>query len=81
LLRIGGDEFVIVLPGVGDRGEAGRIADIVATAIAGPIEVNGHALVVGASLGISTCPIDGNDTDALLKVADESMSTDERLTA
>jgi diguanylate cyclase (GGDEF)-like protein len=71
--RIGGDEFVIVLPGVGDRGEAGRIADIVATAIAGPIEVNGQALVVGASLGISTCPIDGNDSDALLKVADESM--------
>jgi diguanylate cyclase (GGDEF)-like protein len=71
--RIGGDEFVIVLPGVGDRGEAGRIADIVATAIAGPIEVNGNALVVGASLGISTCPIDGNDSDALLKVADESM--------
>jgi diguanylate cyclase (GGDEF)-like protein len=71
--RIGGDEFVVVLPGVGDRGEAGRIGDIIATAIAGPIEVNGHALVVGASLGISTCPVDGADSDALLKVADESM--------
>jgi GGDEF domain-containing protein len=28
---------------------------------------------MGASFGISTCPIDGDDADTLLKVADESM--------
>jgi GGDEF domain-containing protein len=30
-------------------------------------------LVIGASFGVSVCPIDGNDADTLLKIADESM--------
>lgn len=71
--RIGGDEFIIVLPGVSDQGEAARIANLVGAAIARPIEINGKPLVVGASLGISLCPIDGDDADTLLKIADESM--------
>jgi diguanylate cyclase (GGDEF)-like protein len=71
--RVGGDEFVVVLPGVSDHGEALRLADSLATAIARPFEVNGRELLVGTSLGISICPTDGKDTDALLRVADESM--------
>ena len=40
--RIGGDEFVVVLPGVAERGEAARIADLVAAAIAKPVEIDGR---------------------------------------
>jgi diguanylate cyclase (GGDEF)-like protein len=71
--RIGGDEFVIVLPGVSDRSEVVHVADTVSAAIATPVEVEGRLLAVSASLGISMFPIDGADTDTLLKVADESM--------
>jgi diguanylate cyclase (GGDEF)-like protein len=71
--RIGGDEFVIALPGVGNRSEAIRIAKSVLAAIAQPIEIDRQTLVVSASLGISMYPVDGTDIDALLKVADESM--------
>jgi diguanylate cyclase (GGDEF)-like protein len=71
--RIGGDEFVIVLPGVGDRNEAGRIVHLVAAAITTPVEIDRQPLVIGASFGVSVCPIDGNDADTLLKIADESM--------
>jgi diguanylate cyclase (GGDEF)-like protein len=71
--RIGGDEFVIVLPGVGDRSEASRIAEVVMAAISHPVAVAGRELLVGASLGISVCPTDATDTDSLLKIADESM--------
>jgi len=71
--RIGGDEFVVVLPGVGERSEASRIAETIATAIARPVAAEGKSLAIGASLGISMCPIDGDDPDTLLKVADESM--------
>jgi diguanylate cyclase (GGDEF)-like protein len=71
--RIGGDEFIIVLPGVSDQGEAARIANLIGAAIAKPIEIDGKPLVVSASLGISLCPIDGEDADTLLKIADESM--------
>ncbi|HXS28335.1 MAG TPA: diguanylate cyclase [Steroidobacteraceae bacterium] len=71
--RIGGDEFVAVLPGVSEYREAERLAQAVAAAIAAPIELDGGRSSVGVSLGISRYPIDGEDADALLKVADESM--------
>jgi diguanylate cyclase (GGDEF)-like protein len=71
--RIGGDEFVIVLPGVGELSEARRIADLVAAAIAGPLAYGGRELRIGASFGISVYPADGDNTDALLKIADEDM--------
>jgi diguanylate cyclase (GGDEF)-like protein len=71
--RIGGDEFVVVLPGVSDRNQVLQVANNVAEAIAVPVEVEDRLLTTGASLGISMYPIDGEDTDTLLKVADESM--------
>jgi diguanylate cyclase (GGDEF)-like protein len=71
--RLGGDEFVIVLPGVGELAEARRIADLVAAAIARPLDYGGRELRIGASFGISVYPADGDNTDALLKIADEDM--------
>ena len=71
--RLGGDEFVIVLPGVGELTEARRIADLVAAAIARPLAYGGLELRIGASFGISVYPADGENTEALLKIADEDM--------
>jgi diguanylate cyclase (GGDEF)-like protein len=71
--RLGGDEFVIVLPGVGELTEARRIADLVAAAIARPLAYGEHELRIGASYGLSLYPADGDNTDTLLKVADEDM--------
>jgi diguanylate cyclase (GGDEF)-like protein len=71
--RIGGDEFVIVLPGLGDRAEASRIADAIAGAVARPIEFGGQQLRIKGSIGISMYPVDGSNTDTLLRCADEDM--------
>ena len=71
--RVGGDEFVIALPGIGDRGEAGQIASAIARALLEPLEINKERLSVSASLGASLYPLDGKDVDALLRSADESM--------
>lgn len=71
--RIGGDEFVIVLPGVDDRSEALGIANTVAEAVSAPVESNGEPLLFSASVGVSLSPAEGNDIDALLRCADESM--------
>jgi diguanylate cyclase (GGDEF)-like protein len=71
--RIGGDEFVVILPGVGDRQEACRVADLLARAIEEPILFDGCKLSVAASFGISIAPEDGTDIDALLSKADEGM--------
>ena len=43
------------------------------TAISQPLALGGRELRIGASLGISMYPADGDTTDALLKVADEHM--------
>jgi diguanylate cyclase (GGDEF)-like protein len=71
--RIGGDEFVIVLPGVSERSEASRIANNVVAAISRPLAFGGRDLSIGASFGVSVYPADGDNTDALLKIADENM--------
>jgi diguanylate cyclase (GGDEF)-like protein len=70
--RIGGDEFVVILPGVSDRREAARIADTVVKAIGQP-DFNGPEGHVEASFGVSIYPGDGPTTDTLLKMADEDM--------
>ncbi|HVS78415.1 MAG TPA: diguanylate cyclase [Steroidobacteraceae bacterium] len=71
--RIGGDEFVIVLSSITERAEAERLAQAVATAISAPVQVGGRPVSVAASFGISLYPLDGENPDALLRVADECM--------
>jgi diguanylate cyclase (GGDEF)-like protein len=71
--RIGGDEFVVILPGVGNRLEASRVAELVVGAIEQPCCYRGREVFVGASFGISIYPDDGVHTDALLRMADEDM--------
>jgi diguanylate cyclase (GGDEF)-like protein len=71
--RIGGDEFVMVLPHLGSRLDAERIVAKISAALEEPIYFNNQALWVDASTGISLCPLDGGDPDELLKVADGQM--------
>jgi diguanylate cyclase (GGDEF)-like protein len=71
--RIGGDEFVVILPGVSDRKEASRVANLLVRAIEQPVSFNSRELRVGGSIGISIYPDDGAHTDALLRMADEDM--------
>jgi GGDEF domain-containing protein len=44
-----------------------------AVAIAQPLAYGGRELRIGGSFGISVYPADGDDTDVLLKLADEDM--------
>jgi diguanylate cyclase (GGDEF)-like protein len=71
--RIGGDEFVVLLPGVGERAEAGRVADLITNLIGQTSVFNGNKLNAGASVGISIFPEDGTNADTPLNRADEYM--------
>ncbi|GAA3341109.1 hypothetical protein GCM10020358_31220 [Amorphoplanes nipponensis] len=68
--RLGGDEFAALLPGA-DAAAAARVAEEFRAALAEPVEVDGHRLTIGASIGAVTGA--GTDPEALLRRADEAM--------
>ncbi|NRT55095.1 diguanylate cyclase domain-containing protein [Sphaerotilus uruguayifluvii] len=71
--RMGGDEFVVLLERVNDPAALGRLAERLKGAIGQPMEVCGHALQVGASIGLACFPDDGQDAVTLMHHADASM--------
>jgi diguanylate cyclase (GGDEF)-like protein len=71
--RVGGDEFAIVLPDVGDNGEVEAAAQRVATAFEQPFVVDGRRLQLGASVGRAVWPDDASEIEALIRHADAAM--------
>lgn len=71
--RFGGDEFVIILPGMLTRKSCGKFAQKLIDEICRPIFIDGHSLRIGASVGIAQCPANGRDTSQLLKVSDVAL--------
>ena len=70
--RLGGDEFMIILPHT-NCDEAAVIAQRIYNNMKEPINVNGNELVVRLSIGIAMFPDDGNNTESLMKNADTAM--------
>jgi diguanylate cyclase (GGDEF)-like protein len=71
--RIGGDEFMLVLPEVSHVDDVNRFAAKVLDAFKKPCIVGGREEYVSASIGISLLPTDGDTVDALLRAADAAM--------
>ncbi|ATC25982.1 EAL domain-containing protein [Caulobacter vibrioides] len=71
--RLGGDEFAIVQTGLDDSNGATRLAARIVEAMAAPFDLQGHHVVIGASVGVSLAPTDGDDADELLKKADMAL--------
>jgi diguanylate cyclase (GGDEF)-like protein len=71
--RQGGDEFVVLIDAFQDPRDLAQVAEKILAEVAQPITVYGKEFQVTASIGISTCPIHGDDMRALLKNADIAM--------
>lgn len=71
--RVGGDEFIIVLPELRELGDAAAIAGKMLDLIAGEYIVAGQKILVTSSLGISIYPDHGRDSSLLLRLADKAM--------
>lgn len=74
--RVGGDEFVVLLPGIASTADAARVADKIRAAIDRPFVIDGHALAVSVSMGLAHYPQDGTDATTLARHADRAMYRD-----
>lgn len=74
LARLNSDEFTIVQGGVMRPEDAVLLARRILDAIGEPYLLDGHSVVVGASIGIAMSPGDGEDSEKLLKSADMALS-------
>ena len=73
LARLGGDDFVLLWNGLKSAEDAAVLAQRILSILARPFTVEGNALNVGASIGISIYPNDGRDFAELLKNADAAL--------
>ncbi|MGY0374290.1 sensor domain-containing protein [Clostridium sp. JNZ J1-5] len=73
IARAGGDEFLVILPKVTDKGKIKAIAEKIVSEFRQPIIIDGYELYTTVSLGISVYPFDGTDVRTLMKNAEIAM--------
>jgi diguanylate cyclase (GGDEF)-like protein len=71
--RLGGDEFVVLLDKIQNAHEAITIADRIQENLAAPIHIQGHPIVISASIGIALNGSHVQDGEELLRNADTAM--------
>ncbi|HEY3308190.1 MAG TPA: diguanylate cyclase [Desulfuromonadaceae bacterium] len=71
--RIGGDEFVVLLPDTGAGAGLEELIERLRTFIIQPINHEGHQLKINASIGSAVYPGSGQKLDQLIKEADAKM--------
>ena len=73
ICRIGGDEFVVVLPEIKRAADPANVAQKIIENLSLPFRIEGHEMTVTPSLGISVFPDDGRDAETLIRNADAAM--------
>jgi diguanylate cyclase (GGDEF)-like protein/PAS domain S-box-containing protein len=71
--RIGGDEFIVLLSQVGHAEDAVFIARKILSSLAAPYLIEQKQIQINASIGVSTYPGDGTDSETLIHRADTAM--------
>lgn len=74
LARVGGDEFVAILPGTATEAQIKLVTGRLIATLQSPFEIDSHTIYVGASVGVSVYPQHGEDDIRLLALADAAMS-------
>jgi diguanylate cyclase (GGDEF)-like protein len=71
--RFGGDEFIVLQSPMRSIDEASAFAHRILKELGQPYDIDGHQVVISASIGIACAPRDGVDADQLLKNADMAL--------
>jgi diguanylate cyclase len=71
--RLGGDEFMVVLPDIASSEDAAHVAERLIATLQEPMRLSKHTVVITPSIGIAISPTDGVDAEALLRHGDLAM--------
>jgi diguanylate cyclase (GGDEF)-like protein/hemerythrin-like metal-binding protein/PAS domain S-box-containing protein len=71
--RIGGDEFVVLLPSIATEQEALQVAEKIRLALCEPYALAGQSLPMSSTIGIAISPQHGDDAVLLSRHADDAM--------
>ena len=71
--RIGGDEFLLLLPEINTIDNAIGVANKIIGAFEEPFVINGNNLRASASIGMAICPENGNDLETLMNKSDAAL--------
>ncbi len=70
IARMGGDEFAILQVAISHPADATALALRVIEAASAPYDIDGHQVIIGASIGLAVGPTDGDSPDQLIRNAD-----------
>lgn len=73
VIRLGGDEFIIILPCQFNSKNLATLFEKIHKSISSPMKIEGVELSIKLSIGSSVYPVDGDNYDALIKIADTKM--------
>jgi diguanylate cyclase (GGDEF)-like protein len=73
LARVGGDEFVAVLPGTFNDAQIKLVTGRLLATLQSPFEIDSHTVYLGASIGVSVYPEHAEDEVRLVALADSAM--------
>jgi diguanylate cyclase (GGDEF)-like protein/PAS domain S-box-containing protein len=71
--RYGGDEFVLIIGEQASGENTRQLLERLLASVQAPLTLEGHALRINCSIGVSVYPDDAQDLDGLLRVADVAM--------
>lgn len=74
LARVGGDEFVAVLPGTYTEAQIKLVTGRLLATLQAPFEIDHHTVYIGASIGVAIYPQHAEDEVRLVALADAAMS-------
>lgn len=73
IARLGGDEFIVALPSLGEKTQAGTVAEHLLATLSQPYTLSGFQHNINASIGIAFCPQDASRGEELVRCADIAM--------
>ena len=73
LSRLGGDEFIILLPAINSIDDVAKLATKIQKVLENKHDIGTHQLYITSSIGVAIYPEHGNDCDELIRNADTAM--------